>query len=436
MGKMLLIHNAHLVDRDVDIKKGALLINGKKIEGIVSNEAAKKLLEDKNVSSYDAEGCVLMPSFVDMHAHFRDPGFTQKEDIVSGCHAAAAGGFGTLVLMPNTNPVVSSLEMAEKNNAKALETGLCQVFQSVSITENFDGKTISHLEKLSAKKVPVITEDGKEVMDSGLMLDAMKKAASKKIVVACHCEDPFLAAQARVERQAGLKCKDKKKALEHFKKAERILELAEDVATFRNIRLAQEAGCHIHLCHVSTAACIQAVREAKKAGVKISCEITPHHLGLNTKNSANQFNLVNPPIRSEENQLALIQALKDGTADCIGTDHAPHTQEDKKNGAPGFSGLETAFSVCYKTLIEENRFTFRQLSDLMSARPAGLLGLGDRGLLAEGYLADITIIDVNKKWKVAGEEFASKGKFTPLEGKLLPGEVKATFFRGEMVFQA
>lgn len=436
MNKMLLIYNAHLVDRELDIKRGAILINGSKIEGIVSNEAAKKLLLDTEVSSYDAEGCLVTPSFVDMHAHFRDPGLTQKEDIVSGCHAAAAGGFGTLVLMPNTKPVVSSLEMAEKNNKKAEETGLCQVFQSVSITEGFDGKTTNHLDKINNKKIPLITEDGKEVLDTSVMLEGMKKAVAKKVIVSCHCEDPFLHDQATALRTKALKSTDKKKKIAYLKEAERLLEIAEDVLTFRNIRLAEEARCHLHLCHVSTAESIDAVRRAKKAGVNVTCEITPHHIGLNTKNSANQLQIVNPPLRSEENQKALIEALRDGTASCIATDHAPHTEDDKKNGAPGFSGLETAFSVCYKSLVLENNFSLKHLSALMSANPAELLGLKDRGLLAEGYLANITIIDLNKKWTVRGEEFASRGKYTPLEGKQLPGEIRATFFNGEIVFQA
>ncbi len=431
---MLLIYNARLVDRDID-KKAAILVNGKKIEGILTPQAAKKMLEDKKIPSYDAGGCLLLPSFVDMHAHFRDPGQTQKEDIESGCHAAAAGGFGTLVLMPNTNPVVSSLEAAEKNNKKAFDLGLCQVFQSVSITQAFDGKTLSHLDTLNPKKVPLITEDGREVLDSSVMLEGMKKAALKKIIVSCHSEDPFLHDKATELRQKALKSTDKKEKIRLLKEAERLLEVAEDVLTFRNIRLAKEAGCHLHLCHVSTAACLQAVRLAKKEGVNVTCEITPHHLGLNTKNDSNQLFIVNPPLRSPENQRAVIEALRDGSASCIATDHAPHTLEDKKNGCPGFSGLETAFSLCYKTLVLENDFSLNQLSALMSANPAELLGLHDRGLLAEGYFADFALVDLSAEWTVKGQNFASRGKYSPLEGKKLPAKIKAAFFRGKLVYE-
>lgn len=437
MKQMLLIYNAHLVDRDIDVKNGAILISGNKIEGLVSKESVKQMLNDKNVSAYDAEGCVVMPNFVDMHAHFRDPGLTQKEDIVSGCHAAAAGGYGTVVLMPNTSPVASSLTLARENNAKAKETGLCRAFQVVSITKDFDGKTTSHLNDLSFKETPVISEDGKEVLDSSVMLEAMKVAAKKKLIVSCHCEDPTLAAAARPFRARALELLakgDRNGAVKQLKEANTLLELAEDTATFRNIRLAKEAGCHLHLCHVSTAACVKAVREARKEGVDVTMEITPHHIGLAGEKAPNIFHIVNPPLRSESDRQELIKALLDGTADCIATDHAPHTAEDKEKGAPGFSGIETSFATCYSTLVVENRMSLKRLSELMSANPAQMLGL-KTGLLQEGYDADIVVVDTKAEWKVEGEAFASKGKYTPLEGRKVTGLVKATFFNGEIVFQ-
>lgn len=438
MKEMLLIYNAHLVDANIDVKNGAILVCGSKIEGLVSKETVKKMLCDENVSCFNARGAVVMPAFVDMHAHFRDPGLTQKEDLESGSHAAAAGGFGTLVLMPNTSPVVSSLEMAIENNRKVSEMGLCDVFQTVSITENFDGKTISHLEKLNAKNVPVITEDGKEVMDSSVMLEAMKIAAKKKIIVSCHCEDPFLADAARPLRKEALALLEKNKKKEAaalLKQANEYLACAEDVSSYRNIRLAETAGCHVHLCHVSTAESLEAVRIAKKNGLNVTCEVTPHHIGLSGEKAPGIFNIVNPPLRSEDDRQSVIDALFDGTADCIGTDHAPHTEQDKKNGAPGFSGLETAFATCYTTLCRENGMKLKRLSELLSKNPAELLGLKNTGLLEEGYVANLVVVDTEKEWKVCGEEFASKGKFTPLEGKKLFGEVEATFHNGKIVFQ-
>lgn len=442
---LLLIYNARLVDAENDIKNGALLLNGGKIEGLPTKAAVKELLADPSVGAYDAHGHTVMPSFIDMHAHFRDPGLTQKEDLESGSRAAAAGGFGTVVLMPNTKPVISSQELAEQNNRRADEYGFVKAIQSVSITRDFEGKDISHLDGLSAKVVPLITEDGHEVTDSSVMLAAMKVAASKKITVSCHCEDPYLAAAARPLRTQALSllAKDggnpsagqKKEAAALLKEANALLELAEDTATFRNIRLAQEAGCHLHLCHVSTARCIEAVRRAKAEGMAISCEVTPHHLGLTGDKGANLLQIVNPPLRSECDRAAVVHALLDGTADVIATDHAPHTEQDKLDGAPGFSGLETAFAVCYTTLVLESGMSLSMLSERMSAKPAKLLGLKDKGLLQPGYAADIVIVDTETVWTVYGEEFASRGKYTPLEGKKLTGDIVATFLNGRPVFQ-
>lgn len=438
MKDLLLIYNARLVDSEHDVKNGALLVRAGKIEGILTSTAAKKLMKDESVGQYDAHGCVVMPSFIDMHAHFRDPGLTQKEDIESGSKAAAAGGFGTVVLMPNTNPVVSSLKMAEENNRKAKELGLCQVIQSVSITEGFDGTTTSHLEGLKSKTVPLITEDGHEVTDSAVMLEAMKKACSKNIIVSCHCEDPFLAAAAKPLRKQALELLSqgkKAKAASLLQEADKLLALAEDSATFRNIRLAEEAGCHLHLCHVSTAQCIDAVRRAKASGINITCEVTPHHIGLSGGKAPNIFHIVNPPLRTEGDRLCLIQALLDGTADVISTDHAPHTEQDKLDGSPGFTGLETAFAVCNTVLVRESGMSLMQLSKIMSERPAELLALNDRGTLEAGNRADLVVVNPDEEWTVRGQEFASKGKYSPFEGKKLVGNVVATFFNGNIVFQ-
>ncbi|MCR5763975.1 MAG: dihydroorotase [Treponema sp.] len=438
MKDLMLIYNARLIDAEHDVKNGALLLRGGRIEGILTKPAIKKIMQDDSVGLYDAHGLVVMPSFIDMHAHFRDPGLTQKEDIETGSKAAAAGGFGTVVLMPNTNPVVSSMQLAEENNRKAKEFGYCQVIQSVSITKDFDGVSVSHIDELKPKVVPLITEDGHEVTDSAVMLEAMKKASKKNLIVSCHCEDPFLAAAARPLRKQALELiaqGKKSKASSLLQQADIILALAEDTATLRNIRLAEEAGCHLHLCHVSTGQCIDAVRRAKASGINVTCEITPHHIGLTGGKSQNVFHIVNPPLRSEGDRICLIQALLDGTADVIATDHAPHTEQDKVSGSPGFSGLETAFGVCNSVLVKENGMSLQQLSQIMSERPARLLGFDDRGTLNSGNRADLVVIDPDEEWTVHGYEFASKGKYTPLEGKKLTGNVVATFFNGNIVFQ-
>ncbi len=442
MKNLMLIYNARLIDRDTDKKNSAVLIEENKIIGFPTKETVKEFLKNpsKNTSLYDAKGAVVMPAFIDTHAHFRDPGQTQKEDIISGCKAAARGGFGTLVLMPNTSPVISSEKDALLNNKKAKDSCLADVIQSVSITKNFDGQTISHLEKLNAKNVPVITEDGKEVANASVMLQAMKIAAKKKLIVSCHCEDPILAQEAkplRTKALTALKKGNKAEAIKLLQEANKLLAIAEDTLTMRNIRLAEEAGCHLHLCHVSTERCIQAVLESRARGNKnLTFEVTPHHLGLSTEKKENLFHIVNPPLRSESDRKALIEALIDGTATCIATDHAPHTSEDKANGAPGFSGSETAFATCCTTLVHENGMSLKKLSSLMSASPANLLGLKNKGLLQEGFIADLTIVDPDAVWTVHGEDFASRGKYTPLEGKKVTGKILATIHNGKIVFEA
>ena len=431
----LLIYNARLIDKNIDLPSSAILMQNGFITGFPQKEVLQELLKDKDIESLDAKGKVLLPSFIDMHAHFRDPGLTQKEDIETGSKAAAAGGFGTVTLMPNTSPVVSSKAQALINDQKGEDAGYARIIQSVSITKDFDGKTLSHLEALDSETVPLITEDGKEVQDSSVMLEAMRIAKQKSIIVSCHCEDPFLAVSARPLRAKALSCTNKEEAASLLREADSLLYLAEDVATFRNIRLAQEAGCHIHLCHVSTKNCIEAVRSAKERGIHITCEITPHHLSLDTEDSANVFHIVNPPIRAKEDRDALIKALLDGTADVIATDHAPHTQSDKEAGSPGFSGLETAFATCNTVLCHGHGMSLQKLSSIMSARPAQILNLSDRGLLKEGYEADVVLLDPNEEVEVNSKNFFSKGKYTPQEGKTLKGRIYATVLKGHIVYK-
>ena len=346
---MTIIYNARIVDENTD-KKGAVIIDGKKIKRVFYGtfKSAESVLTAANVgktkiaaasaarNSIDVHGLVLAPAFIDMHAHFRYPGQTQKEDLDSALNAAAAGGFGTLVLMPNTNPVVSSKAQALKVDAEAAERKMSRVFQTVSLTQNFDGVTTAHLEGLDKKTTPVISEDGREVASSAVMLEAMKIAAKKKIIVSCHCEDPALAALAKTYRTRALQLMAKhkipawgaidkkalaavpKKALDqivqNIKEANSLLELAEDAATERNILLAQKAGCHIHLCHVSTVKSVMAARRAKaeeknyKNGFKITFEITPHHLALEGTAVPKIFAFVNPPLRTANDRAALLAA--------------------------------------------------------------------------------------------------------------------------------
>lgn len=421
MTDLLLIKNAHLVDETMDCYGSVFAVNGK-IENVFLGEMG--LVEDemsdnnnsgisstaqRSFNTFDAKGMTLMPAFIDMHAHFRDPGFTEKEDLESGLRAAVVGGYGTVCCMANTSPVVSSNEMAKEIEERAKKLKLANLFQAVSITKDFDGKTTSHIDTLEKSVVPFISEDGHDVASSAVMLEAMKRAKEKNIIVACHCEDETL---------------DKK---------DRNIEIAENIATYRNLALASEAGCHIHISHASTFNALNTIRKAKKYYEnKITCEVTPHHIALTENDGSGTKFLVNPPLRTNIDNLAVIRSLTDGTADVIATDHAPHTADDKKNGSPGFSGLETAFAVCYTILVHQNLINIQKLSRLMSATPARILGL-KKGVFRVGYDADFVLVDENEKWTIDASKFKSKGKNTPFDGEEVFGKVKKVWVGGNAV---
>lgn len=480
MTKATLIFNARLLDESMDTP-GALLIIDSDIRAVfqgyfTSQETASILAHsvlaedgrelDCKLELYDAHGLTVTPSFIDMHVHMRYPGQTQKEDLQSGLHAAAAGGFGTVVAMPNTKPVVSSMDQALQIESEAAAVGLTNLFQTVSITKDFAGSDTSHLDELDRHYIPVISEDGRDVISSAVMLEGMKKAAERGIIVSCHCEDLTLGEKAKPFRQNALNIMKaiglsawgtteegynpddvEEAAVEQIDmnlgQANDLLRLAEDVATERNIMLAKEAGCHIHICHASTKNVFEQIYNAKydKAnddtlpeGFVITAEATPHHIALAGTEEPLIRALVNPPLRSEEDRQMLIECLRDGTIDVISTDHAPHTMEDKAGGSPGFTGLETAYAVCNTVLVKENDFTPQKLSQLMSANPARILGL-TKGLLKTGYTADLTLVDPEEDWLVDSRLFCSKGKATPFEGKELTGKVHALFLSGRKVFE-
>lgn len=504
MKKSVLIYNARLLDENMDTP-GALLIVDSKIRSVfqgyfTSSETVEQMARavmkedgiDENfpLELYNARSLTLTPAFIDMHVHLRYPGQTEKEDLNSGLHAAASGGFGTVIAMPNTNPVVSSADMAVKIEREAAALGITHLFQTVSITKDFDGQDTSHLEFIDKRFIPVITEDGCDVPECSVMLEGMTKAGEKDVIVSCHCEDVSLAKQAKPFRQQALEVmkeiglsawgSDSLDSLDEddaekinqidllLTKANEILALAEDVATVRNIMLAKQAGCHIHLAHVSTANSLMAIREAKNmildedeffyadeanaayqafedevpfspnkkysSGFAVTCEVTPHHLALCGTDEPFIRALVNPPLRSEEDRISLIEALRDGTVDVISTDHAPHTLDDKASGSPGFTGAETAFAVCNTVLVKENQFSPRKLSQLMSANPARILGI-QKGLLQSGYDADLTLLDPDEQWIVDSRLFYSKGKATPFEGRKLTGCIKGLFIDGRLVLE-
>lgn len=354
---------------------------------------------------------VLMPSFIDMHAHFREPGFPEKETIESGSMAAVAGGYGTVVCMANTNPVIDSPEAAIALRKRAAALGLVDLHPVISLTRGMAGFDSSHLERLAESSqtggaVLMLSEDGKDVADDQVMLAAMRRARSLGLPVSCHCD-------------AG----------------------GEAAATERAIRLAGEAGCRVHIAHVSSAGALAAIRSARAAGIgrqRLTCEATPHHLALTVDDAeslgADTWGRVAPPLRRAEDRAALLEAVRDGTIDALATDHAPHRAQDKLGGAPGFIGLETAFAILLARLVEPGLIPLGRLSALLAASPARILGLSDRGLLREGMLADLVVACTNRDWTVRAEDMRSRGANCPFVGHHLRGRVLMTVRAGTIVY--
>jgi dihydroorotase len=395
----ILIKNAHLIDCNQNFIGDLYIENGKIKELGID-------IEKEDVETIDVNGLVVMPSFIDSHAHFRDPGFTYKEDIETGSLAALKGGYTGVCLMGNTRPICSSKEVLDYVNEKASELGLVDIHQCVTITKNFDGQTIDHLESLeNDKRIKAISDDGVGVADSKIMMDAMKIAKKNNWVVMSHAE---------TKEFSGVD-----------------MRLAENMMTWRDITLAKVTGAKLHMCHVSTREAMKYIIDGKCDGINVTCEVTPHHIAL-TKD-INDYR-VNPPIREREDVDFLLKAIKHGDVYCIGTDHAPHTEEDKKKGAPGMVGLETAFPICYTKLVKDGVIRINKLSELMSKNPAELLKM-NKGMLSIGMDGDIVVLDLNKKVKINSENFKSKGKNTPFEGMEFFGEVKMTIKNGEILYK-
>ncbi|EGT2192637.1 dihydroorotase [Clostridium perfringens] len=394
----LLIKNVNLIDEsnnffgDIYIEKGLIKELGTEL--------------NKECETLDGKGLVLMPAFIDTHAHFRDPGFEYKEDIESGSKAAVRGGYTTVTLMPNTKPVCSSKKVLDYVVNKGKEVGLVDLYQTVSITKNLSGEEINHLREFEGNpNVKAITDDGKGVSDSKIMMEAMKIAKENNWIVMSHAESP------------------------KFSKVD--MRLAENMMTWRDITLAKFVDCRLHMSHVSTKEAMKYIIEGKNEGVKVTCEITPHHLALNNKISNYR---VNPPIREEEDVNFLIKAIKMNYVDCIGTDHAPHSKEDKEKGAPGMIGIEQAFSICYTKLVKENHISLNKLSQLMSGNAAKLLNI-NKGKLQPGFLGDLVLIDLNKKRIFKEEDIVSRSKNTPFNGMEFYGDVVLTIKNGKIVYK-
>ncbi|MED0680180.1 dihydroorotase [Aneurinibacillus thermoaerophilus] len=421
---------------------GTILCNG---QILVDGKLVKKdiLIEGTNVSRIadsieeaghevlDAAGKLIVPGFIDMHVHLREPGFEAKETIATGTASAARGGFTTVACMPNTRPVIDTPETVRLILQKAKEEGSARVLPMGAITVRELGQELTDMAALKEAGVIAVSDDGVGVQSSKMMKDAMKVATSLGLPIVAHCEDDSLVEGGCVHEGVFSE--------KHGLKG--IPSEAESIHVGRDILLAEATGAHYHVCHISTAESVRLVREAKQRGVRVTAEVCPHHLLLCDEDipgpDANYK--MNPPLRSRRDRQALLQGLKDGTIDMIVTDHAPHTAEEKGRGielAPfGIVGLETAFPLLYTKLVLKGEFTLQEIVDRMTRVPAEVFNL-PWGALEEGKSADIAVIDLETEKEVNPETFASKGRNTPFTGWKLKGWPVLTMLEGRIVWQA
>jgi dihydroorotase len=422
MGK--LIQEIQLLNGDGELITRDVRITDDKVSEIGEQ------LEVGNSQVIDGKGLFLSPGFVDVHVHLREPGGEHKETIKSGTLAAAKGGYTTICPMPNTRPVPDTIENLTLVNNLIEENALIRVLPYASITIREAGKERTNLSELKEHGAFAFTDDGVGVQQAGMMYEAMQDAAKIGMAIVAHCEDNTLIYggalhEGKRNKELGLPG---------------IPSIAESVHIARDVLLAEAAGAHYHVCHVSTKESVRVIRDAKKAGIHVTAEVSPHHLLLSENDIPGDDAdwKMNPPLRAEDDLHALREGLLDGTLDVIATDHAPHTGEEKAAGtktAPfGITGLETAFPLLYTNFVKKGTWTLQQLVDWMTKKPAEIFDL-PYGTLEVGATADLVLIDLNKEQAIDRETFVSKGKNTPFDGWVCAGWPVKTIFEGKVVWE-
>lgn len=422
----ILIKGGLIIDPANKIEKIAdILIEEGKIAKVADN------IEEKNAEIIDAKGKVVAPGLVDLHVHFREPGLEYKEDIATGSRAAARGGVTTVVCMPNTNPVIDNGALVEHVMNRGKEEGLINVLATGCISKGQESGELSEIGELKDAGAVGITDDGKPVKSPSLMRKALEYAKMFDIPVMSHSEDLDLVDGGSMNEGY----------MSTYLGLRGIPKAAESVAVSRDLLIAEEVDGTIHICHVSTKNSIEAIRSAKKRGVKVTAETAPHYFTLTDKacDGYNTNAKMNPPLRDDEDVAAVIEGLVDGTIDAIATDHAPHHRDEKDIefdlAANGIVGLETSLALGVTYLVKTGKLTMSQLIEKMSVNPSGIIGI-DRGTLTEGSVADVVIFDAEKTYKVDVSKFASKGKNSPYDGYELYGRVEATVANGKIVYKA
>lgn len=404
------------------------------------NTMANLLIEDGKIAAIsgrpmeadrviDGAGLVVAPGLVDLHVHLREPGFEYKETVATGCAAAARGGVTTLVAMANTRPVTDSGERVAFVMEKAAPTGV-NVLPVGAVTVGMQGETLTDFAVLRSAGAPALSDDGVPIQDEGLLRAAMVRAKEVGLPILDHCEDKDLVQNYAVNAgpvadELGLPGRPA---------------AAEEMQVERDVRLAEETGAHVHICHISTAKSVDIVRQGKKRGAHVTCETCPQYFTLTEREVLAQGAMarVNPPLRTEADVAGILAGLADGTIDAIVTDHAPHSAEEKNRplaDAPsGMVGLETSLALSLTQLYHAGRLSLPQVIAKLSTAPAMILGL-EKGTLAVGADADLVIFDPDEEWTVEPEKFASKGRNTPFAGRKVKGRVKYTIAKGNIIYQ-
>lgn len=397
-------------------------------DGVITR--VEETIDDTADETILAQGCYVMPGFIDLHVHLREPGYEYKETIKTGAMAAAAGGYTTICPMPNTNPSIDKKEMVESLLSIAASDSPIHIVPVGAVTLGQGGKELADIEGMVQAGAGAISEDGKSVMDILVYVEGMKKAKKANIPVFAHCEDRALV------RGGVMNASKRAKELG----LPGITNAVEDVITARDIFLAQETGAQLHLCHCSTKASVKLIQMAKELNLPITGEVCPHHFTMSDDEILEDHSRykMNPPLRSREDVQALKEGLRDGIMDVISTDHAPHGEEEKSGsmiGSPfGIVGSETAFALTMTELVQPGYLTPMQMVEKMSTNPAKILGI-HKGSLAVGSVADITIANPSEEYIIDTATFLSKGKNTPFHGKKVRGRVLYTIVDGNVVYK-
>ena len=403
----------------------------KKLDILLENEKISKIAENIDIEAdeiIDCTGLYIMPGMIDMHCHLREPGGEHKETIETGSKSAVAGGFTTICPMPNTNPTPDSAIVLERIINEAKRVNLCNVLPFSSVTKGEKGQELVDFKSQLEAGAIAFSDDGMPVENARMIREAMIEANKLGSFISEHCEEKSVSAGAI---NAG--------TIAEKLEVQGVLPEAEEIMAARDIVIAETNNLHTHICHISTKTSVDMIRSAKQRGVKVTCETCPHYYsftveevlesGVNAK--------MNPPLREEKDRLAIIEGIKDGTIDAIITDHAPHAEEEKAKGlatAPnGIIGFETALGATITNLVDKGLISYLDMVRVMSYNPAKLLGI-DRGEIAEGKVADLTIFDPNREYVFLKEKIVSKSKNTPWINKKLKGQVRYTIVSGRIVY--